>query len=185
MIILIIGDFGVGKDTIADMFVEYLGEEKSCKIKSWTTREPRCEGEDTHCFMDKNTFLYGPVDQTDRKVITFSKIGGHYYWTEASQFMKKDYEFYVIDKVGAYRFLHSRNRPDVPVYTIEVKRPKLLIKVDKSRLEREREKYKEEISIPIDIVYNNYKENLDDLRDDVMMMAEILKNVFYKYADEI
>ena len=40
MIVLITGDFGVGKDMFADMLDEDFGDE-SVKIKSYTTREKR------------------------------------------------------------------------------------------------------------------------------------------------
>ena len=52
MIVLITGDFGVGKDTFADMLNEDFGEE-SVKIQSYTTREKRYNTEDTHIFVDK------------------------------------------------------------------------------------------------------------------------------------
>lgn len=54
MIILVVGNFGVGKDTFADFMLKYLPE--SIKIKSFTTREPRFDGEDTHIFTTPDKF---------------------------------------------------------------------------------------------------------------------------------
>ena len=69
MIILITGDFGVGKDTFADFLIEEINKEnaeitnqdiyvwRAKKIKSFTTRKPRYEGEDTHTFISKEKWL--------------------------------------------------------------------------------------------------------------------------------
>ena len=170
MLILIIGDFGVGKDTIADMFVEYLGED-AVKIKSWTTRPPRYEGEDTHLFLEERDPSY------NESIIAFCTIGGYDYWTEAYQFDQKKYEFYVIDKNSVPQVLENYTNP---IFIIEIKRPDHLIDVDESRLNRVRidDDYTDCSHFHSNIVYNNSGQDLDDLKDDVAMMAEMIKHIF-------
>lgn len=170
MLILIVGDFGVGKDTIADMFVEYLGEE-AVKIKSWTTRPPRYEGEDTHLFLEEGDLSH------NEDIVAFCTIGGYYYWTEANQFDQKKYEFYIIDKDSVPQVLENYINP---IFIIEIKRPDYLIDVDESRLNRVRidDDYTDCSHFHSNIVYNNSGQDLDDLRDDVVMMAEMIKHIF-------
>lgn len=172
MLILIMGDFGVGKDTIADMFVDYLGDE-ACKIKSWTTRPPRFKGEDTHFFIDDETAQSFSREET----LAYCKIGDYHYWTTFSQFGQKKYEFYVIDRESVYQ-VASRFRN--PFIIIEVRRPFNLIDVDKDRLNRRRIKNDsfDHKDFNANIVYNNFSTNLEDLYEDVIVMAEMIKQSF-------
>lgn len=124
MIILIVGDFGVGKDTVADMILSYL--EPAQKILSYTTRKPRYDGEDTHIF----------VDEFDNdNVLAYTQIGEHHYWTKKSQFDKTKYNIYVVDSLGVRDVIESEFDD---IFIIEVVRPKWLIDLDEKRLERPR-----------------------------------------------
>jgi len=177
MLILITGDFGVGKDTIADMFVDYLGDE-ACKIKSWTTRPPRFEGENTHLFCDNELAQSFPVSE----MVAYCTIEGYRYWTDFSQFNNKKYEFYVIDIDSVYQVVSKQNRLP-PIVIILIKRPNCLIKVEEARLNRKREdddSYFEHpyVNFNINMVYNNLSSDLEDLNDDVRMMAEMIKHSF-------
>lgn len=124
MIILIVGDFGVGKDTVANMIVSHL--DNTQKILSYTTRKPRYDGEDTHIFVD---------DFNDNNVLAHTQIGEHHYWTKKSQFDKTKYNIYVVDSLGVKDVIDAEFDD---IFIIEIVRPKWLIDVDKERLERPR-----------------------------------------------
>lgn len=126
MIVLITGDFGVGKDTFADMLDENFGDE-SVKIKSYTTREKRYSTEDTHIFVDKF--------KNEGDIVARTKIGGNQYWTRRDQFGTKPYDIYVVDDIGIRDVLEA----DIDeVFVVEIQRPKELIDVCELRLNRER-----------------------------------------------
>ena len=60
MIVLIVGDFCVGKDTFADMLMEEIYEYSSHKVKkilSYTTRPARYKERGTHEFCTREEFL--------------------------------------------------------------------------------------------------------------------------------
>ena len=125
MIILVVGNFGVGKDTFADFMLKYLPE--SIKIKSFTTREPRFDGEDTHIFTTPDKFPENPLAYID--------IEGVLYWTSQSQFDKTKNNIYVIADCGLKQVMES----DFDNYIIiEIVRPKSLIDVDEERLGRKK-----------------------------------------------
>lgn len=133
MIALIVGDFGVGKDTVADLLVQESLRHNDCvkfeKIKSYTTREPRYEGEDTHIFISKNDFL--AFDD----ILAQTKIDDNFYGTRYSQFDSNKLNLYCVDDKGVKDVVEA-NFDDYLI--IEVVRPKWLINVPKERLERKR-----------------------------------------------
>lgn len=98
MIILIAGDFAVGKDTFADELntqMHYRGMD-SYKILSKTTRNPRYKDENTHIFTDK---LEYQIDFLDQQILAETQIANNYYWTTKKQF-NHDYNIYVVDSKG-------------------------------------------------------------------------------------
>lgn len=128
MILLIVGDFGVGKDTFADMLLKHLGEDAN-KILSYTTRNPRYDGENTHFFVSEEEWKSIP------NVIAETKIDGNFYGTVAEQFGTKMYDIYVVDDVGVQNVIESNIGE---VFIIEVVRPKWLIDLPDNRLNRAR-----------------------------------------------
>ena len=131
MIVLIVGDYGVGKDTFADMLVEHLGEDAN-KIKSVTTRKPRYPDEDTHVFVNEQRWL---LLSQNYEIIAYTEIGGEHYGTFFNQFGYYDYDVYVVDDVGVRDVLRSCIDA---TYIVEIKRPKWLIDLPEERLTRER-----------------------------------------------
>ena len=133
MIILIVGDFGVGKDTVADLLLKESLRRHDCvkfkKILSYTTREPRYDGEDTHLFCTKRDFL------TFNDLVAKTEIENNFYGTRASQFDKNNVNLYCVDKKGVNDIVQS-NIDDWLV--VEVIRPKWLINLPKDRLNRSR-----------------------------------------------
>lgn len=134
MIVLIVGDFGVGKDTVADMIIKeslrYNDCEKFQKILSYCTREPRYEGENTHIFVTKEEFLQY------NDFIAYTVIDGKYYGARKSQFDPSKVNLYCVDGKGVNDVLHSHIHDDI--FVVEVIRPKWLIDFPKERLSRNR-----------------------------------------------
>ena len=133
MIVLIVGDFGVRKDTVADFLTKESLRHHDCvkfqKIKSYTTRLPRYENEDTHIFCTKETF------KSFNDLIAQTKIDDNYYGARASQFDKNKANLYCVDDQGVRDVLES----DIDrIIIVEVVRPKWLINLPKKRLNRKR-----------------------------------------------
>ena len=130
MIILITGDFGVGKDTFADMLLNYFGEEAT-KILSYTTRAPRYDGEDTHIFVSEEE--WNNIKQNDN-IIAETWIDNSYYGTIEEQFDNK-YNIYVVDDIGVRDVLNANIDK---VFIAEIVRPKWCMDIDTDRLSRKR-----------------------------------------------
>lgn len=96
---LIIGRTGRGKDTIA----KALESRGLVQLKSYTTREPRYEGEDTHIFITKEE-----ASKYSDKVAR-TEINGVEYFATRKQLEESD--IYVIDPRGFYEL--TKNCPDV------------------------------------------------------------------------
>ena len=133
MLVLITGDFGVGKDTFADYLLENL--EDSIKIPSYTSREPRYEGENTHTFATKEDFI---KDYDDKNIIAWTMIHNEYYWTTKQQFGKHKHELYIVDDIGLRDVIKSHFFDDYIV--IEIIRSEHLIHIDEQRKNRKRMK---------------------------------------------
>ena len=139
MIILIVGDFGVGKDTFADMLVDCFGDEAH-KILSYTTRKQRYDGEDTHIFVSHD-FWNAVQEEIPSPIVAETKIDGEFYGTLRHQFCGSlpyediSYDIYVVDDIGVRDVIQSHIDS---VFVIEIVRPKWLIKVPKERLNRQR-----------------------------------------------
>lgn len=136
MIVLIVGDFGVGKDTFADILVDAFNEHYTSlvakKILSYTTRYPRYSKENTHIFTTMGTYW---EDVRNNEILAETEIGDVKYWTTKNQFGSLPYDVYVVDDIGVKCVLDAKIDN---VFIIEITRPKELINLPKSRLERER-----------------------------------------------
>lgn len=166
MIILVTGDFGVGKDTFADFLVDIINDDydeksnkniplwKAKKIKSFATRKPRYEGEDTHTFVSKEKWL--KMREKPGCIIAETEIDGEFYGTARFQF-EHDYLFsvYVVDDIGVRDMLAAKEILQQEIYVVEIFRPKSLRNVDKNRLNRIRnlESYR---VYPDAVVYNTH-----------------------------
>lgn len=130
MIILIYGDFCVGKDTVADILIQNMHEYGAYKILSYTTREPRYEGENTHEFCTKEEF------ENFSDLIAITEIGGEYYGSRKCQFDLDRTPVYVVDNKGVVDMLSSSIGHEC--FVLEVVRPRWLIDCPKQRVERDR-----------------------------------------------
>lgn len=113
MIYLIAGRSGAGKDYLVSKMIE-MSEKMTGKafatVKSYTTRPPRYENEDTHVFIAKED-----VDKYPDKVAT-TKIGEYEYFATAEQVNSS--EIYVVDPRGIEELI--KNMPDTEFQIVYV-----------------------------------------------------------------
>lgn len=164
MIILVTGDYGVGKDTFADILVEEINKKEidsAQKILSYTSRPPR-DKEDfsTHIFAETSLDYL----QNSPLILAWTEINGYYYWTQITQFTKK-YNIYVIDKESISQVL---NKTTDKVMILEIKRNSELITVSKKRMNREKKYAKEPLNSFV--IQNNG--TIQDLRKQSQIFIE-------------
>ena len=90
IVFLVIGRSGTGKDTLVNYMCQKYGLKK---LKSYTTRPPRQNEEDTHIFISPED-----VQKYRDDIIAYTKIGEFEYFATKSQL--KDINFYIIDPKG-------------------------------------------------------------------------------------
>lgn len=90
IVFLVIGRSGTGKDTLVNYMCQKYGLKK---LKSYTTRPPRQNEEDTHIFISPEE-----VQKYQDDIIAYTKIGEFEYFATKSQL--KDINFYIIDPKG-------------------------------------------------------------------------------------
>lgn len=114
-IILLAGKSGSGKSTVAEYLHKKYGY---TQVLSYTTREKRGEGDNTHVFLSDEEF-----DQIDRKdMVAYTKFAGHRYC--ATKEMVESANIYVIDPDGILEFKerYHGDRPYIVVYLGVTKR---------------------------------------------------------------
>ena len=90
IVFLVIGRSGCGKDTLVNYMCQKYGLKK---LKSYTTRPPRQNEDDTHIFISPEE-----VKKYQDDIIAYTKIGEFEYFATKSQL--KDINFYIIDPKG-------------------------------------------------------------------------------------
>lgn len=91
MIVLFVGDSGVGKSTIVSKVSTSL--ENVNLVKSYTTRPKRDEYDDDHTFIDS-------VDEINDTIVASTIINNHFYGASEKQFKKDMINLYIVDDKG-------------------------------------------------------------------------------------
>lgn len=107
LLLCFIGESGSGKSTIIDMLEKLDGYNY---VRSYTTRSPRYDGEDTHIFFPKEEFKEEIVYGED--IIAWTKFDGNYYWASKSQYKGKGISLYALDVKGFYDVLSATKGDD-------------------------------------------------------------------------
>lgn len=89
---LLVGKSGSGKSTIARFMEKEWGYKE---LKSYTTRQPRYEGEDTHIFISHDDFQRY---KDNNEIVAYSFFNGEHYFCTRTQLYYND--VYVIDPDG-------------------------------------------------------------------------------------
>lgn len=114
-IILLIGESGCGKTTIAKTLCDGLG---LSMVSSYTTRPQRYPGELGHTFVTDQEF-----DALDR-IVGFTNYNGYRYCADES--MIEDGDIYIIDPSGVDFFKHNYHGDKYPIF----------VKIEVSELDR-------------------------------------------------
>lgn len=148
----IVGPSGAGKTTIVEELYRRFGYKA---VASYTTRPPRCEGEEGHVFVNDVQF-----DALTDKV-AFTEFSGYRYCVTRAQLA--DCDLYVIDPAGVKELLrHDIGKP-VRVIGISVNpallRERMRVRGDseenvEKRLNHDKEAFKEMPDIA-DVVFHN------------------------------
>ena len=104
---LVVGLLGAGKDSLINAVQKTVPMKL---LKSYTTRHPRYNGENTHTFINKEEY-----DSLHNKLATFDLNGVHYCSTKEQV---DNSDVYVIDNEGARQFLNNYggNKPVKIIY---------------------------------------------------------------------
>lgn len=89
-IVLLVGKSGVGKSTIENIFKNQYGYKP---VRSYTTRAPRYENEESHIFVSEAEYQKMKDD-----MCAFTEFDGNKYWATNAQVDESD--IYVIDPAG-------------------------------------------------------------------------------------
>lgn len=150
MIILVTGEFGVGKDLFADELEKQLrmySKKRVKKILSYTTRPKRYPEENTHTFISKEEWEQIKKQDT---LIAETIIDNEYYGTVASQF-NNDINIYIVDKKGIQDVFLSILNDEIEI--VEITRPRTLRTISTTRLNRKESPHF--LTITSDIIINN------------------------------
>ena len=111
---LIVGRTGSGKNTLQNILIKEYGWKG---VKSYSTRKPRSEGEDTHIFISKEEAAAVPAE--DKVAITFHKNGDSLDEYFATRQQVEEADCYIIDPKGVEML--TANMPEEDFQVIYVK----------------------------------------------------------------
>lgn len=163
-IIAIIGASGSGKTSLSRIASGYLGIPVICSYTTRPMREGEVDGED-HLFIS-DTEMTTLIDQED--ILAYTNFGGYDYCTTGEQFGEKS--IYVIDEAGL-NYLNSR--PYYEIFTVLIHADDSALKargISKDRIDRD--KHREALNCPIDMVFYNDTHSFDVASSDFAIALE-------------
>ena len=142
MIVLIVGDSGVGKSTIVSKILNKLDNVNL--VKSYTTRERRDIFDDDHIFISNE-------NEVDGNIIASTIINGNFYGATDKQFRENMINLYIVDDKGVMDI--KQYFENEIILTLKIERNPKNIKIPIERKNRKIKKY--DISYD-EIIYNDY-----------------------------
>lgn len=129
-IICLVGESGSGKSTIA----EKLEEHGYNYIQSYTTREPRYNGEKGHIFVDINEY-YRVDDGKESKdnIIAYTYFNNNHYWSTKEQYRAKGISIYIVDPIGVYELRQKIADAEIEVIYLKTEKQ---IRIDRMCLRK-------------------------------------------------
>lgn len=117
-IMLLVGESGVGKTTVANKLAEY---EDYHLVKSFTNRPQRSMDDDDHIYLT-NKELEGALLDNDVSPVATTNYGGYIYFTMEEQFLEDRINLYVVDELGVCDTLnYFKGNPNVVCWIIKIR----------------------------------------------------------------
>ena len=114
VLMCVMAESAAGKDRLVN---ELCNRNHLTQLISYTTRARRANEDDTHIFVDEETYQQM---KDDNNIAAYTYINGNHYWSTINQLYESD--FYVIDPRGI-ESLKALNFPNLHLVTVYVNVP--------------------------------------------------------------
>ena len=114
VLMCVMAESAAGKDRLVN---ELCNRNHLIQLISYTTRARRANEDDTHIFVDEETYQQM---KDDNNIAAYTYINGNHYWSTINQLYESD--FYVIDPRGV-ESLKALNLPNLHLVTVYVNVP--------------------------------------------------------------
>lgn len=114
VLMCVMAESAAGKDRLVN---ELCNRNHLTQLISYTTRARRANEDDTHIFVDEETYQQM---KDDNNIAAYTYINGNHYWSTINQLYESD--FYVIDPRGI-ESLKALNLPNLHLVTVYVNVP--------------------------------------------------------------
>ena len=114
VLMCVMAESAAGKDRLVN---ELCNRNHLTQLISYTTRARRANEDDTHIFVDEETYQQM---KDDNNIAAYTYINGNHYWSTINQLYESD--FYVIDPRGI-ESLKALNLPKLHLITVYVNVP--------------------------------------------------------------
>ena len=114
VLMCVMAESAAGKDKLVN---ELCNRNHLTQLISYTTRARRANEDDTHIFVDEETYQQM---KDDNNIAAYTYINGNHYWSTINQLYESD--FYVIDPRGV-ESLKALNLPNLHLVTVYINVP--------------------------------------------------------------
>ena len=114
VLMCVMAESAAGKDRLVN---ELCNRNHLTQLISYTTRARRANEDDTHIFVNEETYQQM---KDDNNIAAYTYINGNHYWSTINQLYESD--FYVIDPRGV-ESLKALNLPNLHLVTVYVNVP--------------------------------------------------------------